>query len=191
MLEPLDEEFGEVIRLSTTNSLLAEAWREAMQYQETGKILSYFKGRLRQQRPERFQSKAPTATASEKCKHKGTLKFKSPPGYRREEVDDEESSDLFVQEENNSTPKIKQEFSDSTSAEMEGLYEDTDITTQPEPVSKRSKTNLARRFSVRPVYVRPGTPFRSGAVYPFSSKMRQSVSRATPMVRAKKEDVNE
>ena len=153
-----------------------------MKYQETGKILSYFKGRLRQQRSERFQSKAPTATASEKCKHKGTLKFKSPRGYRREEVDDEE---------NKSTPKIKQEFSDSTSAEMEGLYEDTDITTQPEPVSKRSKTNLARRFSVRPIYVRPGTPFRSGAVHPFSSMMRQSVSRATPMVKAKKEDANE
>ena len=191
MLEPLDGEIGEVIRVSTTNPLLAEAWREAMQYQETDNVLSYFKGRLRQQRPERFQSKAPPATAPEKRKRKGTPKFKFPPGYRREEADDEESSDLFVQEENNSTPKIKQEFSDSTSAEIEGLYEDTDITTQPEPVSKRSKTNLAGRFSVRPVYVRPGTPFRSGTVNPFSSEMRQSVSRATPMVRAKNKDVNE
>ena len=182
MLEPLDEEIGEVIRVSTTNPLLAEASREAMQYH----VLSYFKGRLRQQRPERFQSKAPTATAPEKRKRKGIPKFKFPPGYRREEVDDEESSGLFVQEENNSTPKIKQEFSDSTSAEMEGLYEDADITTQPEPVSKRSKTNLAGRFSVR-----PGKSFRSGTVNPFSSEMRQSMSRATPMVRAKEKDVNE
>ena len=94
-------------------------------------------------------------------------------------------------EENNSTPKIKQEFSDSTSTEIEGLYEDTDITTQPQLVSKRSKINLAGRFSVRPVYVRPGTPFRSGTVNPFSSEMRQSVSRAMPMVRAKKKHVNE
>lgn len=84
MLEPLDEEIGEVIRVSTTNPLPAEAWREAMQYQETDNVLPYFKGRLHQQRPERFQSKAPTATAPEKRKRKGMLKFKFSLGYRRE-----------------------------------------------------------------------------------------------------------
>ena len=187
MLEPIDEEIGEVIRVSTTNPEFAEAWREAIQHIGKEAALSYFKDRLRQQRSERFKSKVPAQTTPEKRKRKGTPKFKFPPGYRREEVDDEESNHLFLQE-IIAHPKIKRKLSDLTpSAEMEALYEDTDAITLPEPASKRSKMTIAGRFAS----MHPTTPFRSATVNPSSSEKRRSVSRATPTVETRKKDLNE
>jgi hypothetical protein len=99
-----------------------------------------------------------------------------------EEVDDEESRDLFVREGNNSTPRIKQEFSNPTSsAEMEALYENTDNTTLPKLVSKRNKTNTPGNLSMP-----PRAPTNS-----YGSGKRRSASRATPMVEVKKRTVNE
>ena len=181
ILESFDEEIGQVVRLSTENPLLAEAWREALQYQVID-ALPYFKDRLHQQSLKRSQSKAPFAAAPVTRKRKGTPVSKCPPGYRVEEVDDEESSGLFVQEENNSMPRIEQEFSEPTfSAEIEALYEHTDNTNLPQPVSKRPKIDTAGRFPMPPRDL-----FRSGTINFSGSGMRQSVGCATPMGEAKK-----
>ena len=69
--------------------------------------LSYFKDRLHQQSLERSQLKGPTAATPVTRKRKGTPELRYPQGYRIEEVDNEESRDLFVLEGNNSTPRIK------------------------------------------------------------------------------------
>lgn len=79
------------------------------------------------------------------------MAFKYPPGYTKEEVDEEESDNLFLRP--GAEPKIKNEFSDSSSsAEIDALYDDPD---PPIPVrggqqSKRSKADTTGRFSTRP-----------------------------------------
>ncbi|KAL2043924.1 hypothetical protein N7G274_003444 [Stereocaulon virgatum] len=188
-LEPLDRDIGQAICISTTNPELAEAWREALFYQWRDDALSYFGERFQRELSERSHSKASIAAAPEerKRKRKGLTDFKYSPGHCMQEVDDEESSDLFVQEENNPTPKIKQEISDPTSsAEMEALYEDNDITTSPKPFGKKTKTNAAGQS-----YVPPANSFRSGIVNSSGKGTSQSVGHATPTREAKKRIIND
>ncbi len=83
------------------------------------------------------------------------------------EADDDEGGDLFLPLAEAATgPKIKNEFSDSTSAEIDALYEDPDSNYSRRVESnKRSKLGVAGYSTVPPQIPvrndgrsRPGTP---------------------------------
>ncbi len=169
-LEPIDIDMGRAIRSSTTNHLLARAWSEYIGQFKGEKVfewryIDHWKAKLHAQRDDRtvigvtkkgsLPRKMPTS-----LKRKGTPKFKYPPGYQNEELDDEESDDLFLPKGNPAEPRIKRESISSRSAEeMDALYDDAD---PPYPTSsqssKRSKLDLFGRFSAK-----PSTPLRAGA----------------------------
>ena len=169
-LEPLDIDMGRAIRDSTANRLLAKAWMEYICQYKGDKIfewkdLDHWKATLRAQLLNKNppggvkKERLPVGGMPEGRKRKGTPKFKYPPGYHNEELDDEESDDLFLPKENTAGPKIKRESHNSISSEeMNALYDDPDppYPTSSQP-SKRSKLNLSGRFSMR-----PSTPLRAG-----------------------------
>lgn len=162
-LEPIDIDMGRAIRSSTTNLLLAKAWSEYIDQYKGDKIhewkyLDHWKARLNAQRPERTSTKGskkekmPLGKKYQALKRKGTPTFRYPPGYRNEEMDDEESDDLFLPKGDPAGPKIKRESINSfSSEEIDALYDDAD---PPYPTSsqssKRSKLDLSGRFSIRP-----------------------------------------
>lgn len=155
-LEPIDQDLGKAIYASTQNPVLKQAWKDASEHSKDG--LEYCKLRIRQQDLGRAESKvssieskaAPKFKVPEKRKRKGTPTFKYPPGYAREDVDDEESEDLFLKP---GEPKIKTENSKSmSSAEMDALCDEPDppFGLSEGQQSKRSKTDTTGRFSTRP-----------------------------------------
>ena len=175
ILEPIDQDLGKAIYASTQNPKLKQAWKDASEHSKDG--LEYCKLRLRQQELGRGESKvpsieskaAPTYKAPEKRKRKGTPTFKYPPGYAEENVDDEESEDLFLKP---GEPRIKTENSNwMFSAEMIELSDESD---PPSGVleaqhSKRSKTDTTGRFSSR-----PATPPRDSVGSRAASKLPAS-----------------
>lgn len=196
-LEPIDLDMGRAIRNSTTNPLLAKAWKEYIgQYNKENTIvewkeLEHWKARLHAQRMDHMtpggmkKEKLHTRKVPEGRKRKGTPNIKYPPGYRNEEVDDEESDNLFLPKGDAAAPEIKHEPNDSISwEEMEALYADPD---PPYPTSsqssKRSKLDLSGRFSIR-----PSTPLNGRLGTPTPSSIRHG----TPFKAVnKKIDVNE
>lgn len=185
-LHQIEIDVGRAIRSSTTNLLLAKAWSEYISQYKGGMIhewkhLDHWKRRLQTQRPERTSTKGskkeklPLGKKYQALKRKGTPIFKYPPGYRNEEMDDEESDDLFLPKGDPAGPKIKRESINSfSSEEIDALYDDAD---PPYPTSsqssKRLKLDLSGRFSIR-----PSTPSRAG-----SAKLANpmpSVHRGTP-----------
>ena len=97
---------------------------------------------------------------SKNRKRKGTPSFKIPLGYVREEVDDNEGADTFLQCGSDIKPKIKKESSDSiSSSELVTLYNKDTIPYSPytAPSSKRSRLNLSGRCSTQ-----PRTPVKDG-----------------------------
>lgn len=185
-LEPIDVDMGRAIRSSTTNLLLSKAWSEYISQYKGEKIhewkyLDHWKTRLNAQRSGRTsnkgsrQEKIPLGKKYQVLKRKGTPTFKYPPGYRNEEMDDEESDDLFLPKGDPAGPKIKRESINSfTSEEIDALYDDAD---PPYPTSsqssKRNKLDLSGRFSMR-----PSTPSRAGPSKPTTPM--PSVHRGTP-----------
>lgn len=180
-LEPIDIDMGRAIRNSTTNPLLAKAWMEYIRQYKGDKIvdwkdLDHWKAKLRALNkftPVGIKKEAlPAGKVPEGGKRKGTPKFKYPPGYHNEELDDEESEDLFLPQENVAGPKIKRESNNTISSEeMNALYDDPD---PPYPTSsqssKRSKLDLSGRFSSRPsTSLRAGT---GGLSTPMPSPIR-------------------
>lgn len=195
-LEPIDIDMGRAIRSSTTNLLLAKAWSEYISQYKGDKIhewkhLDHWKTRLSAQRSKRpsakgsRQEKMPLKKKYQILKRKGTPTLKYPPGYRNEEVDDEESDDLFLPKGDSAGPKIKRESINSfSSEEIDALYDDAD---PPYPTSsqssKRNKLDLSGRFSMT-----PSTPLRAGP----SNLTSPSVHPGTPSQSIKKNiDVNE
>ena len=161
-LDPVDVDMGQVIRSSTTNSLLAKAWQEYIGQYKGDQILEWrnldhWKARLHAQRLDRtvpardHKEKFSTGRKHGGIKRKGIQEFKYPPGYNNEIVDDEEPEDLFLPQGNPTGPKIKRESINSMSSEeMDALYDDAD---PPYPTSsesrKRSKLTLSGGFSMR------------------------------------------
>ena len=189
--EPIDIDMGRAIRSSTMNPLLAKAWSEYIAQYKGDKIhewkyLDHWKTRLQAGTPT-GGSKRQKLPVGKDLKRKGTPNFKYPPGYRNEEVDDEESDDLFLPKGNTAGPKIKRESINSfSSEEIDALYDDAD---PPYPTSsqssKRSKLDLSGRFSMR-----PSTPSRAGPgklATPVPSARRGTPSQSTNQ----KIDVNE
>lgn len=171
---------GRAIRDSTTNSSLAKAWREYIGQYKGNKILewkylNHWKARLHAQRldqstPGPMKKERPhPGKVPEGRKRKGTPIFKYPPGYRNEELDDEESDDLFLPQGAAAGPKIKHEPKDSISSEeMEALYADPDPSYPTcSQSSKRSKLDSSGRFSMR-----PSTPSNGRLGTPMSSSLR-------------------
>ena len=183
---------GRVIQDSTTNSLLAKAWSEYTSQYKGDKIfewkgLDHWKARLQTQRLHatglgRFKKeRLPARKLHETLKRKGIPKAKYPPGYRDEEMDDEEQEDLFLPRATFAEPKIKRESINSMSSEeMDALYDDGD---PPYPLSsqssKRSKLDLSGRFSTSPSTRILATPVPS------------SVRHGTPSQLINKMNVNE
>ena len=177
---------GQVIQASTTNSLLAQGWREAIRLYALEDPLPELKKTIRKQRLGRGGSKAPTGSDdNEKIKRKGTPLFKYPPGYSTEEVDDEEPDDLFIRRESSTGHRIKKEPSESAAfADMGACERFTDLTgSDSEQPKKKSRLDAFGRSSMR-----PSTPFRA-ATQGLSSRP-MSMSCATPLSGLKKE-VNE
>lgn len=158
-LEIFDAEMGKAIRESTTNPLIAKAWDEAIFFKDKPIDIGYWKRRLAAKEKARVSASGekggmlPEGQQLENRKRKGTPKFRFPPGYAREKVDDDEGGDLFIPlADDAANPKMKNEFSDSlSSAEIDALYEDPD---PPYPrraeANKRKKLDVAGRFSVHP-----------------------------------------
>lgn len=170
-LEHIDEGYSRTILETTENTTLALAWRDYEHHFRDEDPLDYCKDHFRQQQLGKAESKNTRAGSKappsfkmpptfkmpaagkmpEKRKRKGTPTPKYPPGYIRDEVDDEESEDLFLRP--GAEPTIKNEFSNSSSsAEADAMFDDLD---PPIPVrggqqSKRSKTDMSGRFSTRP-----------------------------------------
>lgn len=190
---------GRAIRDSTTNPLLAKAWKEYITQYKGDKIsdwkyLDHWKTRLHAQRMDKTtpggvkKERLAAGRMPEAHKRKRTPPFKFPPGYRNEEVDDEEPDDLFLPRGDTAGPKIKQESNNSISLEeMDALYGDSDppyLTSSQS--SKRSKLDLSGRFSIR-----PSTPLRAGTGR-LATPMPSSVRHGTPFQSTnKKIDVNE
>lgn len=195
-LEPIDIDMGRAIRDSTTNASLAKAWREYIGQYKGNKILewkylNHWKAKLHAQRldqstPGAMKKERPyPAKVPEGRKRKGTPTFKYPPGYRNEELDDEEPDDLFLRQEDAGGPKIKHEPNGSISSEeMEALYADPDVSYPTSSrSSKRSKLDSSGRFSMR-----PSTPSNGRFGTPISSSLRHE----TPLnMTNKKVDINE
>lgn len=158
------------------------------------KDLDYWKARLRAQLLNKStpggtkKERVPVGIMPEGRKRKGTPKFKYPPGYHNEELDDEESEDLFLPKENTAGPKIKRESDNSMSSEeMNALYDDPDPPhPTPSQSSKRSKLDLSGRFSMR-----PSTPLRAGTGR-LATPMPSPIRHGPPFQSTKKKvDVNE
>lgn len=161
-IEPIDLDMGRVIRSSTSNSLLAKAWCQYIAQYKGDQIgewkeLDHWKARLHAQRLEKApcglkKDKLPVGKKQQGFKRKGTPVFRYPPGYRNEEVDDEEPDDLFLPKEDIAQPKIKQEPKNSLSSdEIDALYDDPDPPYRTSSQSsKRSKLDVCGRFSKRP-----------------------------------------
>ena len=189
-LEPIDNDLGRAIRISTSNPLLAKAWKECLEW----KSLDCWKARLQAQRldnstPEGFKKQSLSAEKMPKeRKRKGTPIFKYPPGYRNEQIDDEEPDDIFLPKANAAGSKIKQEYNDSISPdEMDALYGDA-VSSYPTPSqsSKRSKLDLSGRSSARPL-----TPFTTRNSRP-TTATPYSLRHGTPYQPTKKKiDINE
>lgn len=161
-LEQIDVDMGRAIQDSTSKPSLAKAWKEYTdQYKGDleWKSLDFWKARLHAQRldnstPGGFKKKSLSAEKMPKDrKRKGTPNFKYPPGYRNEELDDEEPDDVFFSKANAAGSKIKQEFKNSMSSdEMDALYGDADPSyPTPSRSSKKSKLDSSGRFSARPL----------------------------------------
>ena len=198
-LEPIDLDMGRAIRSSTMNHSLAKAWSEYIGQYKADKIsewkyLDHWKAKLQGQRLERIptggmkKDKFSVGKTDGAYKRKGSPRFRYPPGYHNEELDDEEPGDLFLPQDNGVGPKIKQETINSPSSEeMDALYDDAD---PPYPTSsyssKRSKLGLAGRFSMRPSAASRSSTGR------LASSMPSSARRGTPFEpTSRKIDVNE
>ena len=181
------------------NHSLAKAWSEYIGQYKADKIsewkyLDHWKTKLQAQRLERIptggtkKEKLSVGKTDGAYKRKGSPKFRYPPGYHHEELDDEESGDLFLPQDDVVGPKIKQEpINPLSSEEMDALYDDAD---PPYPTSshssKRSKLDLAGRFPMR-----PSTTLRSSTGR-HASSMPSSMRRGTPFEStSRKIDVNE
>ena len=164
-IEPIDLDMGRAIRSSTSNSSLAKAWSEYIAQYKGGQIdewkeLDHWKARLHAQRLNRApygakKQKVPVEKDEKKYqtfKRKGTPAFRYPPGYCNEEMDDEESDDLFLPKDNTAQPKIKREPMNSFSSdEVDALYDNADPPYRTSSQSsKRSKLDVSGRFSTRP-----------------------------------------
>lgn len=186
---------GEAIRESTDNPLLAKACCEAIQYLESKKGTKYWKDRLSAKERARLRAAENPGglyegKQSESRKRKGTPRFKFPPGYAREEADDDEGGDIFLSlAEDKNGPKIKNEFSDSTPLTgIEPLHEEPDrLYPRRAESSKRNKLDLAGRFSLHsqePVREggrsRPGTPLIPG-LGPWRASVATSNPQPTPL----------
>ena len=186
-LEPIDLDMSRAIQSSTTNPSLAKAWAQYIgQFRgdvtSEWRTLDHWKKKLQAQRPNNTgglkKDKLPAARRMhEGLKRKGEPKTKYPPGYRHEELDDEESSNLFLPQGKPDGPTIKQESINSfSSEETDALYDDAD---PPYPTSsqssKRSKLDLSGRFSMR-----PSIPLRADHSRP-SNAMPSSVRHGTPL----------
>ena len=189
-LEPIDDDLARAIRNSTPNPLLAKAWKESLEW----KSLDHWKARLHAQRldnstPEGFKKESLSAEKMPKDrKRKGTSNFKYHPGYRDEQIDDEEPNDIFLPKTNAAGSKIKQEYNNLISSdEMDALYGDADSSyPTPSQSSKRSKLDLSGRSSARPL-----TPFISRNSRP-TTATPSSLRHGTPYQSTKKKiDLNE
>ena len=197
-LEQIEVDMGRAIRDSTSKPLLAKAWKEYTdQYKDDQslewKSLDHWKARLRAQHlnnstPEGFKNESLSAEKMPKDrKRKGTPNFKCPPGYRNEELDDEEPNDVFLSWVNAAGSKIKQEPNNSLSSdEMDALYGDRDPSYPTRSQSsKRSKLDLSGRSSARPL-----TPSISRNSRPTTAT--PSLRHGTPYKSTKKKiDINE
>lgn len=174
-LQHIDHDLGAAIGASTDNAELARAWKDAGERYKDDEPLEHCRRQLRWQQqagrekshqadrdaapPGSFSGWNPSnwkdangkpCKAPEKRKRKESPEFKYPPGYAREDVDDEESAELFSRP---GEPNIKREHSASnSSAEVDALYDEPDP-----PVSlhggqgfKRSKTDAGGLFTARP-----------------------------------------
>lgn len=182
-LEPVESDVGRAIRDSTTKPLLAKAWKEYIGQYRGNKILEWknldhWKAKLHARRLDNTtpsgakKERLPAGSLRERRKRKCTPVFRHPPGYRREELgdDDDDSEDLFLRRENTA---IKRES--ISSDEMDDLYCDPD---PPYPTSsqssKRSKLDLPGRFSIR-----PSTPLGAGTGK-LATPRSSSTRRGTP-----------
>ena len=186
MLEPIDLDIGRAIRDSTSKPLLAKAWKEYTdQYKEDGtvewKSLDFWKARLHAQRldgsiPGGFRKERFSAEKMPKDRKRKGTPFKCPPGYRNEELDDEEPDDVFLSRANAAGSKIKQEFNNSISSdEMDALYGDVDPSyPTSSQSSKRSKLDLSGRSSARPLTPSKSRNSRPTTATPSSLRQRTS-----------------
>lgn len=165
-LQIFDADVGKAIRESTTNPLLAKSWDEAISCEEGNREIGWWKEKLSRKEKASLRAGDSQATKNEKglrvnadcdetksnqklCgsrKRKGTPDFKFPPGYARVEADDDEGGDLFLPlAKEIAGPRIKNEFSDSVSTEIDALYENPDRTYSRH---KRGKLGITGRSSV-------------------------------------------
>lgn len=174
-LQIFDAEMGTAIRESTTNPLLARSWDEAIDCEKFHRGVAWWKEKLMLRADNSQDAKIGKGLpANDGCdktksdrklcgsrKRKGTPDFKFPPGYARVEADDDEGGNLFLPLAKDVTgPKIKNEFSDAVSAEIDALYENPDPTYLRRPESnKRRNLGVEGHFSVPPHgRGRDGTP---------------------------------
>ena len=144
---------GEVIRETTSNQKLAKAWSDAIRNEKANRNIDYWKQRLASQQLSRtgmHESIGGNTLANRK--RKGTPNFKIPPGYAREEVDDDEGADTFLQPQSDAVPIFKKESSDSmSSSELDALCDEDAVPHSPHtaPSNQRRRLNLTGRCSMR------------------------------------------
>lgn len=151
-----------------------------MSCEDEGVSISYWKGRLIARAKDPSKKDNQEIELSGNRKRKGTPEFKMPPGYSRDEGDDDEGKGLFLSPTGSSWPRIKQETNESTeSAEIDALYEDPDppYPRRSSESSKRSKLDEAGKFTL------PSTKphkfnERSNRATPKAQKLPQSSSSA-------------
>ena len=178
LLNPLDIQKSYDFRDIATSSKLAQAWDQAIE-QYWKQDLCDLKNGLYAQHDVVTPSQTLRDKLPEKRKRKSTPNLKYPPGYGREELDDDESH-LFACTSENATSSIKKEFVDSTSmTEDGGLYEDSESpvhsrTTQP---SKRHRLNATSLFSTS-----LAAPIENHNQSELSNQMRSSIYQTSAKV---------
>ena len=124
------------------------------------------------------------ARHTEKRKRKGSPELRYPPGYMRNDQDDEESADLFLQP--GIEPKIKKEPSaSSSSTDIDGLYDDlgTLLDSSADQEYKRSKTHMSGRYLTRPM-----TPLKNNTAKKLGSPLISARgTRGLSQIRMKRE----
>ena len=158
-LEPVDVSLGTVIRATTPNPLLAEAWNLAITSLGDDKDIGFWKDKLAAKEMAQLSGgdlhdRNPVETR----KRKGTPIFKLPPGYAMEDaVDDDELVVTFLQPGENAGPKTKSEFiGSSNTGTMEELYKDNDSpdSQRTDERNKRSRLDSVGRFATSQLTLR-------------------------------------
>ncbi|KAL6718798.1 hypothetical protein ACLMJK_003032 [Lecanora helva] len=140
-LEPFDPLLGKVIQETTVNTLLAEAWREAIMNVHKGQSIAYWKKRLAIHNIRGLRRRVTPGSR----KRNRSPQTQIPPGYASQEMDDDdEEPGSFLPLRNEIEPKIKDEFPHSSS------FAETNLT---DKCKKRGKFGVASRF-----YAQPKTP---------------------------------